>query len=70
MENQEIRYALEITGVKYWQLAEALNISQNTLTRRLRTKLDKEVQKMYLSEICKIAKKRILEIEKLIERGI
>lgn len=44
MNNIAIRNALTETGIKYWQLARILKISEATLSRRLRDELPAEEQ--------------------------
>lgn len=39
MTNKTIRSALTETGMKHWELADALGCSENTLVRRLRHEL-------------------------------
>ena len=34
--NADIREAIRAAGLKHWQIAEALKISDNTLSRRMR----------------------------------
>lgn len=44
MNNSKIRYALKETGIKYWELARLMGISDATLCRRLRDELPAEEQ--------------------------
>ena len=44
MNNSKIRNALKETGVKYWELARLLGISDGTLCRRLRDELPADEQ--------------------------
>ena len=44
MKNIKIRKALKETGVRYWELARILGISDGTLCRRLRDELPAEEQ--------------------------
>ena len=39
MHNIEIRQAISTSGLKYWQVAAALNISDSTFTKWLRKEL-------------------------------
>lgn len=51
MNNLLIRKTLKQTGMKYWQLARLLGISEATLTRRLRDELPVEEQKKIVAMI-------------------
>ena len=44
MNNSKIREELRKTGVKYWELARLMRISDGTLCRRLRDELPEEEQ--------------------------
>lgn len=44
MNNKKIRKALKETGVKYWELARIMGISDGTLCRRLRDEIPAEEQ--------------------------
>lgn len=44
MKNIKIRKALKETGVKYWELARLMGISDATLCRRLRDEIPAEEQ--------------------------
>lgn len=44
MNNQKIRDELKESGVKYWELARLLGVSDATLCRRLRDELPAEEQ--------------------------
>ena len=44
MNNKKIRKALKETGVKYWELARIMGISDATLCRRLRDEIPAEEQ--------------------------
>ena len=48
MKNLDIRQALKENNIRHWQLAEALNIAEFTLCRKLRHELSKEQKKVYL----------------------
>ena len=45
MNNNLIRKTLKESGVKYWELARLMGISDATLTRRLRDEIPAEEQK-------------------------
>ena len=51
MVNQEIRQRLAQAQVKQWQLAEAMSVSEFTLSRRLRHELPEEEQARILDII-------------------
>ena len=56
MKNQEIREKAKKCGVKLWQIADKLGISEPTMTRKLRHELaDGEKQKI-LNIIHELAK--------------
>lgn len=57
MTNMIIRVALMETGMKQWQLAEILQISENTLGRRLRHEMDEAKQIEIAEKIREAAKK-------------
>ena len=39
MKNQEIRNAIRSAGVRQWQVAEAMGLREDTLSRKLRHEL-------------------------------
>ena len=49
--NTDIREAIKAAGLKHWQIAEALKISENTLTRRMRHELAAGEKKQILEII-------------------
>lgn len=49
MCNQEIRTAIKQCGIKHWQLADILNISEATMIRKLRHELVQEEKDKILS---------------------
>lgn len=51
MENKSVRDALITAGMKQWELAEMLGISEFTLSRKLRRELQPEEQKRILELI-------------------
>lgn len=51
MSNQAIRQRLAQAQVKHWQLAEAMSLSEFTLSRRLRHELPQEEQARILDII-------------------
>jgi hypothetical protein len=56
MKNQEIRLAARGAGVPLWQLAEALGVSEPTMTRKLRHELPDDEKARILAIIHKLAK--------------
>lgn len=55
MRNLIIRQQAKENGVKLWQIADALGISEPTLTRKLRHELPPEETAMILAIIDKLA---------------
>lgn len=55
MTNAEIRSTAKKAGVRQWQIAEKLGISEFTLIRRMRHDLTQEQQKEILNAIIDIA---------------
>lgn len=49
--NADIREAIKAAGLKNWQIAEALKISENTLSRRMRHELAAGEKKQILEII-------------------
>ena len=49
--NENIRRAMGAAGVRQWQLAESLNISEWTLSRKLRAELSDEDKEKFLKAI-------------------
>ncbi|MCH5300948.1 MAG: hypothetical protein J1E56_06480 [Ruminococcus sp.] len=48
LANAEIRKVTKLKGVRLWEVANALNISEPTMTRKLRKELpDKEKQTIF-----------------------
>lgn len=56
MKNKEIREAAKKAGIKLWQIAEKLGISEPTMTRKLRCELADEEQQRILNIIDELAK--------------
>lgn len=57
MENKTIRDAIRIADLKHWEVADALNITPQTLCMWLRHELPEEKKQKILSAIEKISKK-------------
>lgn len=56
MKNVEIRTACIHFGIKHWQLANELGISETTLSRKLRYELPEDQKAKMLSVIEKMSK--------------
>lgn len=54
--NQKVREMAKRAGIKHWQIAEHLGISEPTIVRWLRVPLSPEREKMVVSAINAIAK--------------
>ena len=54
--NIKVRVALKETGVKYWELARIMGISDGTLCRRLRDEMPAEEQDRIVNMIREAAK--------------
>ncbi len=63
MANQIIREELKARGVRQWQLADALGISEQTMVRCLRFELDEETQLEMLTKIDELAKRKERSLE-------
>ena len=55
MANKDIRMALIETGVKQWELADALGVQDTSLSRKLRHKLPAEDKARILEAIRSVA---------------
>ena len=58
MANQKIRQMAKKLDVKFWELADALDVSEATVTRMLRRELDAEKQRNLLEIINAIAQQK------------
>ena len=58
MANKIIREELKARGVRHWELAAELGISEQTMVRRLRFELDEDRQLEMLMKIEEIAKRK------------
>lgn len=56
MENIEIRTAYMAAGLKQWQLAKALDLSETHFSRKLRQELPPEEKELILAAIDKLSK--------------
>ena len=58
LANSDIRSTAKTKGVRLWEIAEFLNVSDPTMTRMLRRELPNEEKQRFLSIIEEIASKR------------
>ena len=58
MEHQDIRLKAKGAGIALWKIADRLGISEPTLTRLLRRKVDKETKARLLDAIKQIKEER------------
>ena len=58
MKNVEIRSAFMQAGIKQWQLAEALGISETHFSRKLRKELPEEERGKILSVVDRLAQEK------------
>jgi orotate phosphoribosyltransferase-like protein len=63
MANKNIRDELKTRGVRHWELAHELGVSEQTLVRWLRFELDEERQLDMLMKIEEIAKRKERSLE-------
>lgn len=56
MKNIEIRTAYMAAGIKQWQLAKALDLSETHFSRKLRQELSPEEKERVLAAIEKLSK--------------
>ena len=63
MANKIIREELKARGVRHWELAHELGISEQTLVRWLRFELDEERQLEMLMKIEEITKRKERSLE-------
>lgn len=54
--NQKVRELAQKTGVKHWQIAEHLGISEPTIMRWLRVPLSEDREKAIMTAIMELAK--------------
>lgn len=55
MANEAIREKVKATGVRYWEVAERIGVSDVTLCRRLRRELPEARQQLILRAIDELA---------------
>lgn len=58
VKNVEIRSAYMLAGIKQWQLAEAMGISETHLSRKMRKELPQEEKKNILELIDRMAQEK------------
>lgn len=58
MTNQKIRETAKEKGVALWQVADKINISEPTMTRKLRHELSKDETERILSIISELAEEK------------
>lgn len=58
MKNAEVRAEAVRTGVKLWQVAEAMGIADTSLSRKLRHELTEEERDNMMAVIHKLAAKK------------
>lgn len=59
MANQDIRRAADGSGVKLWQIAEALGVADYNFSRKLRKELPPDEKGKILSIIAELAKEAV-----------
>lgn len=59
MNNREIREAVKQTGVRMWQIAEAMHIQDSALSRKLRHELTAIEKAQVMEVISKLTKEEI-----------
>ena len=58
MKNRLIKQSLRENGIKQWELAEYLNISEATLCRKFRKSFSDQEQKYYVDLIEQMAERK------------
>lgn len=58
MKNVEIRSACMQSGIKQWQLAEAIGVSETHFSRKLRRELPKDEKEKILAIIDRLAQEK------------
>ena len=59
MHNKDIRDAAKRTGVRLWQIAEALGVNDGNLSRKLRKELPQEEKDKILGIIHRLAQEKM-----------
>lgn len=52
--NMDVRKAIEDSGLKYWQIADAIGVNDGNFSRMLRTELSQEKKKQIYDAILSI----------------
>lgn len=58
MANKAVKDALKRHGVPQWELGKELNVSENTMYRKLRTDLPKQEQEQLIRKVEEIASQK------------
>lgn len=58
MANEAVKDALKRHGVPQWELGKELNVSENTMYRKLRTDLPKQEQEQLIRKVEEIASQK------------
>lgn len=58
MRNLAIREAAKSNGVRFWEIAEAMGVSEATVTRMLRRELPEAEQRKILGIVADIARRK------------
>lgn len=58
MANEAVKDALKRYGVPQWELGRELNVSENTMYRKLRTDLPKQEQEQLIRKVEEIASQK------------
>lgn len=58
MANEAVKDALKRHGVPQWELGRELNVSENTMYRKLRTDLPKQEQEQLIRKVEEIASQK------------
>lgn len=58
MDNQSIRNEAKKRGVKFWQIADELGISEATITRKLRHELSNAERERFLAAINRVVQQK------------
>ena len=61
-KNTEIRQSFKDAGIKHWQVADEMHISEATMVRKLRRELSEEEKTRVLQVVEQLKAKRVKEI--------
>ena len=59
MKNELIKQSLRENGIKQWELAEFMNVSEATLCRKFRKSFSEQEQKYYVELIAQMAERKV-----------